>query len=183
MATVKAKPKKKSIVLDVLPPGAVVLSLDVSSSACGWAIGRKTEGGVEVLDFGVVRPPSGWDFARKIKAMTDAINGLCKDWRYGRVVMEFQSHKNTGKHVQGLAVLGQAQGAVWQNFQPHMAVERISERTWTKINGKNARKDVRCEHVKAVVPAYAERLAANPKFDPGKDAADAVGLLLWRASQ
>lgn len=182
MATVKPKPKKKPAPLPPIATGTVLLSLDVSSSACGWCVGRKTEAGVEILDFGVIRPPSGWDFARKVGAMTTEINRLCKDWRYGRVVMEFQSHKHTGLHVQGLAVLGQAQGAVWQNFQPHMAVDRVTEREWTKLNGKNARKDVRCEHVKAVVPVYAARVAENPKFDKGLDASDAIGLLLYRTS-
>lgn len=177
----KTKTKKKPIVYDPIPVGSLVLSLDTSSSAMGWALGRTKEDGVRVIDFGVVRPSSGWDFARKIGAMTTAIDDLCKNFQIDRVVMEFQSHKSAGKHVQGLAVLGQAQGAVWRHMRG-MPIDRVDERAWTKINGKNARKDVRCEHVKTVVPAYAAYVAEHPRFDKGLDAADAIGLLLYRVS-
>jgi Holliday junction resolvasome RuvABC endonuclease subunit len=167
-----------------LPRDSVLLALDVSSSAMGWAVGETTgDGGVSVLGFDVDRPPSGWDFQRRVMRMMTTVNWIIGEFGVTWVAMEFQSHKTTGKRVQGLAVLGQAQGAVWNHILATRTVDRISERDWVRLNGRNAKKETRCEYVKAVVPAYAARLEENPKFDVGMDAADALGILIWRAKQ
>jgi hypothetical protein len=62
-------------------------------------------------------------------------------------------------------------------------VETVTEREWTRRNGKNQKKEARAEYVKQVVPDYAARVAEDPRFDPGLDASDAIGLILWRAGQ
>lgn len=188
MATLDVKKKRvgarKPVPIYTLRPGTVVVALDVSSSAMGWAVGKIVRGSTPViLDFGVVRPPSGWDFQRKVFNMMTAFNHVVEEYDASNVCMEWQSHKTTFKRVQGLAVLGQAQGAVWGHAVVKCrVVDRISEREWTRIGGRNASKEDRCAIVKATVPAYAARLKANPKFDPGMDAADAIGLLIYRAS-
>lgn len=162
-----------------LRAGQRFITLDVSSSATGWAYGRVIDAAdVFVLDFGVIRPPSSWDFEMKMGRVIEELSLIIPS-KVDVVAMEWQSHKSTHNRVQGLAVLGQAQGAVWQFLVPQYKVLRVGERTWTKIGGRNARKDVRQAVVKERCPEYAARVAADPKFDRGMDASDAIGLAYW----
>jgi Holliday junction resolvasome RuvABC endonuclease subunit len=178
-----AKPKKPPIVYPPLPYGTNLLSLDVSSAVTGWAVGRIAEGRtLEIKEFGYMKPPSGWDFERRINEMIAGIDSVVRNYQVTRVVMEFQSHKRTRFSVQGLAVLGQAQGSVWRHLYS-LKPDRVSERDWVRVNGKMASKETRREHIKATVPEYAARSLADPKYDPGADAADALGLLIFRANQ
>lgn len=176
----KPKPKKKPVVLAPLPIGTILLSLDVSSSAMGWAVGKRTKDGVEVLGFGVEKPPAGWDFQRRVFRMMTTADWLIDEYGVHRSCCEWQDHRSTSMRVQGLAVLGQAQGAVWNHLISKMEVDRVPVRDATKLNGKNVKKETRREYVKSVIPAYAAELEANPKFDPGADASDACCLLLYR---
>lgn len=171
---------KKPIVYPPLPHGAVVLSLDVSSSVTGWAIGEagKMLPG-NIIDFGLIKPPSGWDSIRRADFMLVKLAAIVHRFQPDEVVMEWQSHKATGMRVQGLSTLGQAQGAIRSYLATTHRVVAISERAWTKIGGRNAKKEARSEVVKVSVPSYAEK-ASDPKFDPGLDIADAIGLLLYR---
>jgi Holliday junction resolvasome RuvABC endonuclease subunit len=161
-----------------------LLSLDVSSTACGWAVGRiESDASPTILDFGVIKPTASWDSTRRTDWMSMKIASLVQKHDVAAVVMEFQSHCHTGKRVQGLAVLGQAQGAVRAYLAMTHKVETVTEREWTRRNGKNQKKEARAEYVKQVVPDYAARAAEDPRFDPGLDASDAIGLILWRAGQ
>lgn len=184
MATkTKADPKKKPTSYAPLPCGTVLMALDVSSSATGIAIGEIGHEGLIVHSFGVAKPPSGWPFDRKVDFMSAEIDRLIALYRVSHVAMEFQDHRSTSMRVQGLAVLGQAQGAVWSRLCNRMPVDRVNVRDATKLHGRNVKKQTRCEHIKAMVPAYAERLAADPKFDPGMDSSDAIFLLILRLNQ
>ena len=171
---------RKTLAFTPLRAGQRFITLDVSSSATGWAVGYTWEsGGLFIADFGVIRPPSGWDYERKMNRFTDELSGKIFDFDVKRMAMEWQSHMNTGRHVQGLPVLGQAQGAVWQYFRTRHDIVRVSERTWTKIGGRNAKKEVRQLVVKQRCPTYAQCCADDPKFDKGMDASDALGLAFW----
>jgi len=175
---------RKTVEYARLRSGDCFMTLDVSSSAMGWAVGyARKSGGLDVVSFGVVKPPAGWDFDRKMTRFTDELSGKTIDFGVARFAMEWQSHKSTHNRVQGLAVLGQAQGSVWQFLAPRYKVVRVSERVWTKIGGRNARKDVRQAVVKERCPEYAARVAADPKFDRGMDASDAIGLAYWWFNQ
>lgn len=175
----KTKPKP----VYAIRPLDTVFAFDVSSTATGWAWGCFKKNAFQVMGFNVIRPKSGWDAVKRIDYMVAKIGSYVAMYAPALIVMEYQSHKSTGKHVQGLSTLGQAQGHVRQYLLPTYRVETVSEREWTKINGRNARKETRAEHVRALVPDYAEWANGDPKRDPGLDAADAIGLLLWRASQ
>jgi Holliday junction resolvasome RuvABC endonuclease subunit len=180
----KPKTPKPSRVFAPLPCGAVLLALDVSSSVTGWAVGRiEADGKPEILDFGIIKPPSSWDSVRRTDCMLVRLAKILSDFSITHVCCEWQSHKHTGRRVQGLATLGQAQGAVRAYLSMTHKFETISEREWVRINGRCAQKEVRAEFVKQAVPAYAARVAADPKFDPGMDCADSLGILLFRANQ
>lgn len=178
------KPKKPPRVYPPLPPGAVLLALDVSSSATGWAVARiGDDRSATILDFGVIKAPSGKTSIERTDRMSMGIACLVKKHDPVEICMEFQDHKNTGRRVQGLAVLGQAQGSIRTYLAMTHRVTTVSERESTKVNGKNVKKEIRAEYVKQVVPAYAEAVAANPRFDPGHDGADALNLILFRTNQ
>lgn len=180
----KTKPRKTAPPYPPLPPGSVLLALDVSSSACGWAVGKVEENrGMDVMDFGVIRPPSSRTSIERTDLMCMGIACIVKKHDPTEICMEFQGHQSTGKRIQGLAVLGQAQGAIRVYLAMTHRLTTVNERVWTKLDGRNARKEVRAEHVKQAVPAYAAAVAANPKFDPGLDVADALGILRWRVNQ
>lgn len=184
MTTKAKKPKKPAAIYAPLPCGAIVLSLDISSSVTGWAVGEiQGDGSVDVIDFGAVAPSKSWVSTKRIEWMWGHVLGLIKDHKVTRGCCEWQSHRSTSQRVQGLAVLGQAQGFLYAKASAYFYIDRISERDWTKVGGKNASKKVRCELVKAAVPRYATKASSSPDYDPGLDIADAIGLLLWRANQ
>lgn len=177
----KAKPKK-SPTYDRLPYGTNILALDVSSRVTGWAVGKFAEcQTLEVREFGCMKPPSGWEFGKRIGKMLDGIDSVVRNYQVTRVAMEWQDHRSGSMRVQGLAVLGQSQGAVWKHLSA-FPVDRIPVRDATKLNGRNAKKETRREWIKAQVPEYAER-SKDPKYDLGSDASDALFLLIWRAKQ
>lgn len=177
----KTKTRKKTTPIYNLRPGSVLLALDVSSSAMGWAVVRKSKAGDhQVIDYGVEKPPSGWCFKDKLFRMMTMTNHIVEEYEVTNICMEWQDHRTTMKRVQGLAVLGQAQGALWNHLVTKMEVDLINVRECTRIGGKNAKKEKRCEYVKARVPGYAAEVESNPRFDRGMDASDALFLAYWR---
>lgn len=176
----KTKKPKKPTAYAPLPSQAVLMALDVSSSATGIAIGEMGHEGLVVHSFGVARPPSGWPFDRKVDFMSAEIDRLIALYRVSHVAIEWQDHRSTSSRVQGLAVLGQAQGCVWSRLCNRMPVDRVNVRDATKLHGRNVKKQTRCDYIKATIPAYAERVASDPKFDGGLDASDALCLLIYR---
>ncbi|MDR3582539.1 MAG: hypothetical protein P4L67_04670 [Candidatus Pacebacteria bacterium] len=182
MTTKTPKPKKPPVVYPPLPIGAVLLALDVSSSATGIAVGEIEASGVKIHSFGVARPPSSWSFDRKVGFMADEIDRLIAFHKVSHVVFEWQDHRSGSMRVQGLAVLGQAQGALWNHLKD-FKVDRVPVREATKLRGRNVKKQTRCEWVKTQVTEYAAKVAAQPNWDKGSDASDALFLLLFRAKQ
>lgn len=179
----KTRTAKKSATLAPLPPGAVLLSLDVSSSAIGWAIfaGTKFHAG------GIIAAPSGWDSTRRIRTNTDDVIGLIEGYRVSHIALEWQGPYRAarGRNINGLAVLGQAQGHLLGSIQArwiHLPVDLIGERIWTRINGWPARKEARAERVKLLVPEYRAAVEKDPGIDKGLDISDAIGIALWRLS-
>jgi Holliday junction resolvasome RuvABC endonuclease subunit len=179
----KAKKPKKKPTYAALPCGTVLMALDVSSSVTGWAVGLIAENRrVEHVEFGLLKPTQSWPSTRRIDWMREEVLRLIMDHEPTAGCLEWQSHKRTHVSVQGLAVLGQSQGILFAAMSDYIPTDRVSEREWTKTNGRNISKASRCEYVKAVVPEYRRRTEDDPGFDIGKDAADALGLLLWRAN-
>lgn len=173
--------KRKTPPVYNLCDGSRLLALDVSSSAMGWAVVEKAKNGEhKPIDFDVVKPPSTWDFKRKLFHMMTATNIILEEYEVTNICMEWQDHRSTMKRVQGLAVLGQAQGALWNHLVAKMEVELINVRDATKLNGKNAKKEKRRDYVRMRVPDYAKQVDANPRYDRGLDASDALFLALWR---
>lgn len=177
----KTAGKRKKPPIYKLRPGSRLLALDVSSSAMGWAVVEKADNGNhKAIDFDVVKPPSSWDFKRKLFHMMTVTNHIIDEHKITNICMEWQDHRSTMKRVQGLAVLGQAQGALWNHLVAKMEVDLINVREATKLNGKNAKKEKRRDYVKLRVPDYAKQADENPRYDRGLDASDALFLALWR---
>ncbi len=175
----KAKPELKPI-----PPDAVLLSLDASSSACGWA---RLSGTQRLLGFGLIKPPASWDSRRRIDHIVLQVADLAKGCTHA--VCEHQSHKSGGGgfHAQGLAVLGQAQGEIVGMLKfgaliPRENIDLVSEREWTKVNGRNTPKKDRAQYVLLIFPEYDRMVATTPGYDAGLDVADALGIAVWRLS-
>jgi hypothetical protein len=157
----------------VLPGGGVLLALDVSSSACGFAFNRP--GCPEALEFGVILPrPDDAPAPERIDQIVGGVRTVVEAARPARVVMEWSSGKIHGRlrKAASLSVLGAAQGAVRQSLrQAGLAVDLVAENDWTGSRPKPER----ARAVRALYPAY-DRFAARGD-DRGLDAADAIGLL------
>jgi Holliday junction resolvasome RuvABC endonuclease subunit len=164
-----------------LPAGAVLLALDVSSTAIGWSV---FQSGIFAAA-GLVKNPASWPSPRRIRANAAEVLEMILDGHVSHVAMEWQSplRHARARNVNGLAVLGQAQGyllaAVEREFR-HIEVDLVSERDWTRVDGWNASKARRAERVKLLVPAYGDAISRDPDLDKGLDIADSIGLGLWR---
>lgn len=149
----------------------VLLSLDVSSSCTGWALVRGPAA-ARPARFGLIR--SSAESIERIDAMTAGVVELLDQLRPDYVVLEWSSgkvHRRLGR-IHGLAVLGQAQGAVRERVRMVWGEpDLVNESEWT--GGRN--KENRAKYLIATCPEYSQAAAD----DPGRDAADAVGLGLW----
>ena len=97
----KTKPKP----VYAISPLDTVFAFDVSSTATGWAWGCFKRNAFQVMGFNVIRPKSGWDAVKRIDYMVAKIGSYVAMYAPALIVMEYQSHKSTGKHVQGLSTL------------------------------------------------------------------------------
>ena len=162
-----------------IDPTETLLSLDVSSSAVGWALLNRKEG---CLDFGLIKAPSSWDSVKRMRFHAKKVGDEVMH-RADHAVLEWQSHKSAaGPRVQGLAVLGQAQGVMYARLcgtrWTDDGIDLVSEREWTK----SVPKQKRAFSVRLLCPAYAKRVANGELKDDGLDVADSIGLGLWRLS-
>jgi Holliday junction resolvasome RuvABC endonuclease subunit len=158
----------------VIPVAVPLLSLDVSSTASGYAIFGN--GADDLGPFGVIKPRGRWDAVERIKLIVDAIVTVLATHHPASVVMEFSAGKTAGRldKASGLAVLGQAQGAVWEAIRSRgYGVSTVPENEWTK----RVKKEKRAEEIVAHFSEYRDYFAEGR--DSGFDAADAIGLGRW----
>lgn len=162
----------------VVPVAMPLLSLDVSSTAAGYAIFGT--GPDDLGAFGVIKPRGRWDAVSRIKLIVDAVTTVLTTHHPASVVMEWNAGKaglwtaTGGRKVSGLAVLGQAQGAVWQAIRERgYAVETVTEDEWTK----RVKKETRAEAIASQFTEYRDYCSEGR--DSGFDAADAIGLGWW----
>jgi hypothetical protein len=169
-----------------------LLCLDVSSTALGWAhfvLPLKTRPG---LSFAAVKAGSSSPALERIAAIVQTARNLIRYLSPDVILMEMTDgrsdvarSKARGGAVAGLAVLGQAQGAVWQMLQeeierqwerqrPELVI--VHENVWTA----GQKPEVRAANIALEFPSYKE----YQKYDePGLDAADAIGMGLWWIGQ
>ncbi len=162
-----------------------ILSLDPSSTCCGWAVltGEKPN----LSGFGVLKAPSSAKSLSRIDWLAGGVaglNGLVREERPDVVVMEWTSGKVHGRigRASGLAVLGQAQGAIRQAVRGlGVRVETVSENEWTG----SVPKSTRARRVALEFASYRDfagdwlhggKCLEN---DKGLDVADAIGLGVW----
>jgi hypothetical protein len=136
-----------------------ILSLDPSSTACGWAV---LDDGRTIVDLGVIKPGGHrplWS-REPDEVLVEVTSGM--------------TYK--ARRASSLATLGMAQGAVWcavkaGGREPHVVLET----EWTA----RKRKEDRARELGIWCDAY----RAVQKRDKGGDIADAVGLGLWWLGQ
>jgi hypothetical protein len=155
----------------------VVLSLDPSSKAVGWAV---MTGPACVLQGGIITPPNNAAPAReRIYRMAQELRGLLREIRPGRILIEWPSgHVGTKRHRgggAGLSVYGCGVGYIvatadaYCEFDAIAEVVTITETDWTR----GVRKPERQAAVISLLPQY------DASLDPGGDLADAIGLAVW----
>ena len=149
----------------------LILSLDVSSTASGYALFN--HGKLE--SFGLVQPNG--DALARIDFTADAIAKIAQDRQPGLIVMEWSNgltHGAIGK-ARGLSVLGAAQGAVRERLRAMATVRTVDQNLWTNSRPKAERTAI----IRLIYPEYARWAGPNGKADSGSDTADAVGLGDW----
>jgi hypothetical protein len=158
----------------VVPVAVPLLSLDVSSTAAGYAVFGS--GADDLGAFGVIKPRGRWEAVERIKLIVDAVTAVLAMYPPASVVMEFSAGKTAGRldKASGLAVLGQAQGAVWEAIRSRgYSVSTVTENEWTNRKPKPKR----AEDVAGWYGEYRDYFAEGR--DSGFDAADAIGLGRW----
>lgn len=187
------KSPAKNPEFDRIPEGLFAIGLDVSSTAAGWCVGIRDGNTTKIIDFGVVAPPKHWKAEKRMEMIVPEITQICRSRiRSGngpngipRIVMEWQSHLRAAnnRNVNGLAILGKAQGAVWWELRSRgFRVDHVSERVWTKVNGWPARKEDRAKLIRLAVPEYRNAVETDASLDSGLDIADAIGIVLYSLS-
>lgn len=172
-------PRKPAPEYPPLPGDAVLLALDCSSTAVGWAVFC----GDRLRAAGVIAHQKRWEASRRMRHNAWAAAELIDRYSVSHVIAESQSHKSAGPRVQGLATLGKAQGylfAVIEERFPDLWFEEVSEREWTRWGGKNLSKAKRAQVVIPMAPEYAEAIENNPHADAGMDCLDAISIALFR---
>jgi Holliday junction resolvasome RuvABC endonuclease subunit len=156
-----------------VPLGGPLLCLDVSSIACGW-VAFRPDG--TAIDFGVIRPRAKLPSVERTDSIVRGVRDLHGHYLPALALMEWSAGLTHGRiaKARGLAVLGQAQGAVKQALVDlHCPVATVAENTWT--NGVPKYK--RANRVAMIVPRYRDfRMGGK---DRGDDAADALGIGMW----
>lgn len=180
----RARKPPGSAALPPLPADAVLMAIDCSSTAIGWAVYRRRV----LMAASLARSPASWDSIRRIRANTAEVLEAAAERGVTHAILEWQSPWRAARlrNANGLAVLGQAQGyllaAIEREFR-QIKVDLVSEREWTRVGGWPASKQSRAARVRLLVPEYREAVGANPSIDPGLDIADSLGLALWRLSR
>jgi len=154
-----------------------LLCLDVSSTCVGYAC---FVSGV-LDDFGKYQPPARKPAEERIRMIVKGIMDGTKAFVPDVVVMEWTDGRGDGTRARqrggktaGLAVLGQAQGAVRAAIQiGGFTVETVHEFEWSA----GRKKDVRASELALEFPTYCA--LASLGRDQGYDIADAIGIGLW----
>jgi hypothetical protein len=168
-----------------------LLCLDVSSTALGWAHFVLPLRNPPGPSFSAFKAGSSSPALERIAAIVQTARDLIWCASPDVIVMEMTDGRSDvarsrarGGAVAGLAVLGQAQGAVWQMLQeeidrqwerPRLELVIVHENLWTG----GQKPEVRAANIALEVPSYKE----YQKDDSGLDAADAIGMGLWWIGQ
>lgn len=157
----------------------VILSLDPSSTICGYAALR-TDG--SLVEAAAILPAARADPSfERVVSMGEELARVLKRLKPDVVLIEWTKGKvNVGRHTglgAGLAVYGCGVGWLgavvwhWAVGRTQCHVEAVLENDWTRGIPKEQRQLA----VTAAYPEYAVHLAD----DPGGDIADAIGLGGW----
>lgn len=175
----RPKRKKAPIVRRPINPGELVLALDVSSSATGFAVLEATDGLPKLIAWHRFVPPPKLEMlarcdktavsvAHAIRALPDRPTIAIIEWADGIRWTSKRRGKSWSMNVVPLiAAQATVRAAVCQLIPE---VETVTSSEWT---GKIP-KDKRAQQIRRIYPQLTE------SRDPGYDIADAVELGKWR---
>jgi hypothetical protein len=153
-----------------------ILSLDPSSTVCGYAVLRRDK---RLMMHGLITPACRSDGSYdRVMGMADDLGSLLDEVRPGVVLVEWTKGKVGRRHGglgAGLAVYGCGVGGLareayrWCRGHAGSELVPVLENDWTRGQSKEARTLA----VAGLYPQY------RPGDDPGGDAADAIGLAVW----
>ncbi len=183
-----------------------LLCLDPSSTCCGAAYFPSLAHDAAPTYLHAIRPTSSWDAMKRIDFIVAGVLETVRRWRPSLVLMEWSDGRldaartrQRGRAYPGMAVMGQAQGAVRQALMDHPwwwpsptvrgKIETVSEADWTCQKGK----DARALTMAAMFPLYRDFLESGQdgpwtgkgswKHGAGLDVADSVGIGVWRIGE
>jgi Holliday junction resolvasome RuvABC endonuclease subunit len=151
-----------------------ILSLDPSSTACGWAV---LDDDRTIVDLGVIKPGGHRPLWSRVGRMCDAVGELMARIEPDEVLVEVTSGMTyKARRASSLATLGMAQGAVWcavkaGGREPHVVLETEWTRRLPKAN-RQRELAIWCDAYRDIA-----------KKDKGGDIADAIGVALFWIEQ
>lgn len=160
----------------------VIMGIDPSSTATGWALGSPIGFGAVVKYADVIKPSARWSAIKRVEKIVEEMSLILEEYMPNIVVIELPGpkvHRRVkSSNPHGLAVYGMASGAVWGMclFHPTLEDSKIIIATpnkWTEGSSKNHRK----RRALGVYPGY------KPSLDQDGDMADAICLCDWHGRQ
>lgn len=162
----------------------MILAIDASSSAIGYAVLGTSGRYEDRVRSGVISAPSAWAWSLRIRNMTEQLRELL-EWALTNnvqyVVVEVpgtvQSTRKDGSRSGGMRyamAVGAVLQACWGLLPPTIPVITVEAELWTKLGGQRGiKKPRRVAQLEAVDPTY------DSRKDKGGDEADAIMLGVW----
>lgn len=168
----------------------MILALDPSSSAIGWAVVDGSGDPRNAIDSGVIRRPSSWPWTLRVRGMLEDLAPVFArdDWRV--IVIEVpgpKQAKHGAKQRKGLTASTSGRYAVavgcvlaecWRVAGPRVPVITVESDEWTRLGGTfGIRKSRRISELELLAPEY------RRERDSGGDQADAIMMGCWWAQR
>lgn len=163
---------------------SIILALDASSSAIGYAAMRPSGRYEDRVRSGVIRAPKAWPWSLRIRSMADQVSDVLAwalEHNVEAVLLEVPGTVQTMRKDGGRSGnmrYAMAVGAVllrcWDLLPTTVPTITVEAELWTRLGGHHGvRKDRRVAQLEAVDASY------NASADPGGDEADAIMLATW----
>lgn len=158
---------------------AIMIGLDPSSTACGYAVTNTDGPPNDLIDCGVLTPTRGWVLGARCDWIGRRVRKLLTKYEPVAVVIETPARSVRGERRlrQGQAAYGVAVGWVWREVSGHKlrpVIAPYAADDWTRRGPPASRtKKARAERVRSLYHQY------DFSEDTGFDACDAVALVTF----
>lgn len=166
----------------------MILAIDPSSSAIGWAIVDGSGDCKRTSAAGVITRPGTWPWTLRIRGMLDELQAVFArdDWRvivvevpgpkqakHGRRQRKGLTQSTSGRYA---VAVGAVLAECWRAAGPRAPVITVESDEWTRLGGTFG-----VEKSRRINQLCLEHQGYDPKADPGGDMADAIMLGCWWA--